>query len=81
MPALVDPVVVNEFGIRLLRSTPRGLIELVRKGGHRDRDGDVFRGKEGKLAVSTREESFNHVNVTGIRKIASALLMKRWLRC
>ena len=61
MAALVDPVVVNEFGIRLLRSTPRGLIKLVRKGGHRDRDGDVFRGKEGKLAFSTREESFNHV--------------------
>jgi hypothetical protein len=33
---------MNEFGIRLLCPTPRGLIELVRKGAHGDRDGDVF---------------------------------------
>src|SRR5207344_261526 len=48
--AFVELVVIDEFGIRPLCPTSRGLIELVRKGAHRDRDGDVFRGKEGELA-------------------------------
>jgi hypothetical protein len=47
--AFVDLVVINEFEIRPLCPTPRGLIELVRKGAHRDWDGDVFRGKAAAL--------------------------------
>jgi hypothetical protein len=38
--AFVELVVMDEFGIRPLRLTPRGWIELVRKDGNRD--GDVF---------------------------------------
>src|SRR3984893_6451641 len=49
--ALVDLVVIDELGIRPLRPAPRGLIELVRKGAHRGRDGDVFRGEKRELAL------------------------------
>src|SRR3954471_20101320 len=38
--ALVDLVVVDEFGIRPLGPTPRGLILLARKDSHRHRYGD-----------------------------------------
>ena len=49
--ALVELVVVDELGIRLLRPAPRGLIELVGKGAHGDRDGDALRREEGELAL------------------------------
>ena len=43
MPALGELVEVNELGVRLLRPTPRGGIELVRKDTHSNRDtGDAF---------------------------------------
>src|SRR5258706_6750966 len=48
--AFLDLVVVDELGIRPLRPAPRSLIELIRKGSHRDGDGDVFRSEEGELA-------------------------------
>src|SRR5215471_13055782 len=41
---------MNQFGIGSFRPTPRGLIELVRKGAYRDRDGNPFGSKEGQLA-------------------------------
>src|SRR5438128_9921144 len=41
---------MDKFGIRALCPTPRGLIELVRKGAHGSRDRDTFRGEKGKLA-------------------------------
>src|SRR6266481_5838286 len=47
---LLDPVVMNELGIRFLGPALRRLIELVRKGGHCGRDRDVFRRKERELA-------------------------------
>jgi hypothetical protein len=47
--AFVELVVMDEFGIRPLGPTPRGLIELVRKGAHGNRDGDVFRAEKGEL--------------------------------
>ena len=43
MPAFVDPVVMNELGIRPLCPTPRGWIEFVREDAHGNRDGDAFR--------------------------------------
>ena len=51
MAALADLVVVDEVRVRPFRPTPRGLKDLVRKGGHRHRDGDVFRCEEGVLVV------------------------------
>ena len=47
MPAFVELVVMDEFGIRPLCPTPRGLIELVRKDAHGYRDGDVFHVEKG----------------------------------
>jgi hypothetical protein len=50
VPAFVELVVVDEVGIGPLGPTPRGLIELVRKGAHGHRDRDTFRGEKGQLA-------------------------------
>src|SRR5439155_14805678 len=50
VPAFVEFVVIDEFGIRALGPTARGLIELVRKGAHGHRDRDPFGGEKGQLA-------------------------------
>jgi hypothetical protein len=42
VPAFVELVVMDEFGIRPLRPTPRGWIEFVGKDAHGNRDGDAF---------------------------------------
>ena len=42
VPAFVELVVVDQFGIRPLRPAPRGCIDLVRKDAHGNRDGDAF---------------------------------------
>jgi hypothetical protein len=47
--ARVHCVVINEFRIRPLCPTPRGRIDLVRKGAHRNRDGDVLAAKKANL--------------------------------
>src|SRR4030095_9577863 len=54
--AFIELVVIDKLGISPLCPTPRGLIDLVRKGAHRDRDDDVFRCKEGELVfpINTR---------------------------
>src|SRR4029079_6334039 len=49
--AFVGLVVVDELRIGLLRPAPRSLIELLRKGAHGRRDGDVLRGEERELAL------------------------------
>ena len=41
---------MNELGTGFLRPTPRGGINLVRKGAHCSRDWDTLRGEEGQLA-------------------------------
>src|SRR6185369_3994428 len=51
VPALVLLLEVDKVGIGALGPAPRGLKHLVRKGAERDRDGDVFRGKEGGLVL------------------------------
>jgi hypothetical protein len=51
MPAFVELVVIDQLGIGTLRPTPRALNNLVREGAERDRDGDVFRCKEGELVL------------------------------
>src|SRR5260221_3790396 len=51
VPAFVEPVVMNEFGKRFLCPTPRGCIELIGKGAHGNRDGDVLRGEKGELVL------------------------------
>src|SRR4051794_3943213 len=38
VPALGDPVVVNEVGVRLLRPALRSLVELLREDADSDRD-------------------------------------------
>ena len=42
MSALLDLVVMDEFGKSALCPTPRGWIELIRKDAHGNRDGDAF---------------------------------------
>ena len=42
MPAFLNPVVVDQFGIRPLCPGPRGWIEFVREDAHGNRDGDAF---------------------------------------
>ena len=42
VPAFVELVVVDQFGIRPLRPAPRGWIEFVREDAHGNRDGDAF---------------------------------------
>ena len=42
MSALVEPIVMNEFGIRPLRPAPWRRIEFVREDAHRNRYGDAF---------------------------------------
>src|SRR3954465_15835946 len=49
-PAFVEPVVVDELGIRLLRPAPWRLIELLWKCTDRSRDRNAFRGKKRQLA-------------------------------
>src|SRR3989449_7950645 len=55
---------MNQFGIRFLCPTPRGLIELVRKGAHGNRYRDTFRGEKGELAfpiqTSRRDRRVRH---------------------
>src|SRR5260370_25971437 len=51
VPAFVELVVIDELGIRPLRPASRGLIELLRKGAHGSRDGDVFRSEKRQLAL------------------------------
>jgi hypothetical protein len=41
---------MNELRIGSFCPTPRGCIDLVRKGAHGSRDRDTFRGKKGQLA-------------------------------
>src|ERR1700679_3664526 len=42
MAAFWEPVVMNEFGVRLFCPAPRGWIEFVREDAHGNRDGDAF---------------------------------------
>ena len=49
MPALIQLVVVDEFGICPLRPAPRGCIDLVGKDAHRSRDRDAFWAKKSSL--------------------------------
>jgi hypothetical protein len=42
VPALLVPLVIDEFGIRLFCPTPWSRIEFVREDAHGDRDGDAF---------------------------------------
>jgi hypothetical protein len=51
VPALVELIVMDEFGIRPLRPTPRGLIELVRKCAHGSRDGNAFDTEKAELVL------------------------------
>ena len=50
---------MDELGIRPLCPTPRGLIELVRKDAHGNRDGDVLDVEEGELVfpIETRRRN------------------------
>ena len=49
--ALVELVVVDQFGIRPLRPAPRGWIELVREDAHGNRDGDALGVEEAQLVL------------------------------
>ena len=45
MAALVEPVIVDELWIRLLRPAPRGGVDLLGKGAHRGRERNPFGGE------------------------------------
>src|SRR5215217_1455066 len=47
--ALVEFVVMDQVGICALCPTPRGLIEIFRKGAHGNWYRDIFRREKGKL--------------------------------
>src|SRR5688500_17953302 len=51
MPAFVELVVMDELGIRPLGPAPRAWIELVRKGAHGNRDGDVLDVEKAELVL------------------------------
>jgi hypothetical protein len=51
VPAFIELVVMDEFGIRPLGPTPRGLIELVRKGAHGNRDGNALDTEKAELVL------------------------------
>ena len=46
VPAFREALVIDELRVGSFRPTPRGRIDLVRKGAHRHRYGDAFRGEE-----------------------------------
>ena len=52
MPALGQPVIVNQLGVGPFRPTARGGIDLVWKGADGDGYGDAFRGEKRKVAFS-----------------------------
>ena len=49
MPAFVEPVVMDEFGIRPLCPTSRDVIKLVKEDAHGNEDRDVFDVKKGQF--------------------------------
>ena len=49
MPAFVEPVVMDEFGILQLWPASRGVIKLVRQDAHGNEDRDVFDVENGNL--------------------------------
>ena len=51
MAAFVELVVVDELGIRALRPTSRGWVDLVGKDAHGNGNADVFRGEKGELVL------------------------------
>ena len=51
MPALLDPVVVNELRIRLLRPALRSRVELVGEDGDANRDLNALDVEEGQMAL------------------------------
>src|ERR1700686_4962352 len=46
VPAFGQLIIIDEFGIRLLRPAPWGWIEFVREDAHSGRDRDAFDGEE-----------------------------------
>jgi hypothetical protein len=52
VPAFVELVVMDEFRIRPLCPTPRGLIELTGKDAHGNRDGDILDVEKRKSGAS-----------------------------
>ena len=51
MPAFVELVVIDEFGICALGPAPRRSIDLIREDAHGNRDRNVLRGKKGQLVL------------------------------
>src|SRR5437588_4773846 len=51
MPAIVELVVVNEFGIGTLCPTTRSCVEFVREGAYGNRDGDAFNSEKRELVL------------------------------
>src|SRR4030095_11868197 len=49
VPALIELVVMDEFGISPLGPTSRGGIDFVREDAHGNRDGDIFDIKKGQV--------------------------------
>src|SRR5438445_12774223 len=52
--ALIELVVMNELGIGALRPAPRSLVELFGKRADGDRNGNMLRCKERKLAFPVK---------------------------
>jgi hypothetical protein len=60
----VEPIVIDQIGIRPLGPTARGLIEFIRKGAYGYRDGDPFGGEKASLLSQYRRAEETAVFVT-----------------
>src|SRR5437867_12232035 len=59
VPAFVELVVVDQFGIRPLRPTARAQVDLVRKGAYGNRDGNALDTEKRELVFPVEAGSGN----------------------
>jgi hypothetical protein len=65
--ALVELVVVDQLGIRLLHPAPRRLLELIREGARRHRDLHALRREEAELVFPVEPRSPSRLSWLGMR--------------
>src|SRR5262245_32291679 len=83
MPALREPVVVNQLRIRTFGPAPRSLIEFVRENAHGNRDGDAFGAEIAALAPEFPVETGarnRRVREPGDRDVVENVVTRETLR-
>src|SRR5882757_9930085 len=81
MPAFLNLVVMNNFGIHSLSPAQRGWIEFVREDAHGNRDGHAFGGEipEFVLPIETRAGK-RRVRQPGDRDVVEDVVAREALR-